>query len=111
MFKRLWLNFKWVFGYRGVLIAPPTIEQRLMYDKLRRAVAVKDCAVCKQEYWVIGNPKIKGHFSPVCGRRECYLTYYGEWNGNPANRIKTPLLKGTRSREEVRQAAIKEASG
>lgn len=106
-FKRLWLNLKWVFGYRAVFMREPSDRQLVLYAKMGRAVATKYCAVCGGEYWVIGNPKIKGHFSPVCGRRQCYLIYYGDWKSNPANRFKRPDKEGTRNREEIRQAARK----
>lgn len=76
MLKKLLLNLKWTVGYRAVFMKEPSDRQLIVYAKMGRAVAGKHCAVCHGEYWVIGNPKIKGHFSPVCGRRKCYLEYY-----------------------------------
>jgi len=91
--EKITLNLKWLFFYRGVLVAPPNAGQMLMFDKMHRAVAMHKCAVCKKQYWVVGNPKVKGHFSPVCGRRQCYLTFYGDWKGNPANKPKPHKLE------------------
>jgi len=72
------LNLKWIFFYRGVLVAAPNAGQMLIFDKMHRVVAMHKCAVCKKQYWVVGNPKVKGHFSPVCGRRQCYIAYYSK---------------------------------
>lgn len=76
MLKKVWLNLKWVFGYRAVLMREPSARALVVYAKMGRAVATKHCAVCGDEYWVVGNPKVRGHFSPVCGSRKCYVGYH-----------------------------------
>jgi len=56
----------------------PSTSAMMVYVHMKRIVAKKTCPVCHCKYWVIGNPKIKGHFSPVCGKLKCYLAYYKE---------------------------------
>lgn len=74
--KRIWLNIKWVFGFRAVLPKEPSPAQMMVYVRIGRMVGDHKCPVCHCDYWVIGNPNIKGHVSPVCGKRKCYVTYY-----------------------------------
>lgn len=73
--KLLWFNILWVFGYRSVFTKEPSQKSLIIYAKMGRAVATKHCKVCRREYWVVGNPKVRGRFSLTCGRRECYLQF------------------------------------
>jgi len=93
--RRLILEFKWWFGFRSVLKTEPTDAALVIYGKMGRAVATKRCAVCAGTYWVVGNPKIKGHFSPVCWRRRCYIDYYS----NPTRRAneKAKIMRARRA--------------
>ena len=91
MWKKILLTLKWAFGYRAVFMREPSTSAMMVYVHMKRMVAKKTCPVCHCKYWVIGNPKIKGHFSPVCGKRKCYLTYYGDWNGKPVIKMTTPV--------------------
>ena len=76
LIKKLWLNICWLLGYRAVFSKEPSHKSLIMYARMGRAVATKHCKVCKREYWVVGNPKVKGHVSLVCGRRECYMQFH-----------------------------------
>jgi len=76
--RRIWLELCWWLGYRAVLKHDPTDASLVIYGKMGRTVAEKRCAVCHCRYWVVGNPKIKGHFSPVCWKRRCYISYYSD---------------------------------
>ena len=79
--KKIWLNLKWTFGFRAVQMKEPSIEQTMVYVRIGRMVGEHKCPVCHCKYWVIGNPSVKGHYSPVCGKRRCYVAYYsGEFN-------------------------------
>lgn len=75
--KRIWLNIRWTFSYKAVFMREPSPAATMMYVRIGRMVGDHKCPVCHCKYWVIGNPKVKGHFSPICGKRKCYLTYYG----------------------------------
>ena len=76
--RRIWLELCWIFGYRAVLKHDPPDSSLVIYGKMGRTVGEHRCAVCHCRYWVVGNPKIKGHFSPVCWRRKCYIEYYSD---------------------------------
>jgi len=76
--RRIVLELKWIFGYRAVLKRPPSDNELVVYGKIGRAIAEKRCAVCHRRYFVVGNPKVKGHFSPVCWRHKCYMEYYSD---------------------------------
>lgn len=73
--RKIFYNLLWVFGYRAIFSKEPSNQSLVLYAKMGRAVATRHCAVCKKEYWVIGNPKVKGHVSLVCSRRACYVAY------------------------------------
>ena len=74
--KSLLLNIRWTLGYRAVFSKEPSDQALVLYAKMGRAVATRHCAVCRKEYWVIGNPKVKGHVSLTCSRRDCYVKFH-----------------------------------
>jgi len=75
----------------------PSDGALIIYAKMGTDVGTRHCVVCKKEYWVMGNVKVKGHVSLVCSRRKCYLEYHmnKEKYTKKKTRVNTiPVLKG-----------------
>ena len=109
MIKRIWLTFCWIFGYRAVFPKEPSQKALVMYAKMKRAVATKHCVVCKREYWVIGNPKVRGHFSLTCGRRECYLQFNLNKEKYAPTKKKNPRGKSNKVDKSITRPVYKES--